>query len=48
MDEHILAAAFRRDKSKALCGVEELHCSDGHLIVPVIGFHAGNMPTQRE
>ncbi len=28
VDEHVLAAAFRRDKAKALGGVEELHGSD--------------------
>src|SRR6185312_3800456 len=31
MDEYVLAAAFRRDEAKALCGIEELHGSDRHF-----------------
>ena len=27
-----LAAAIRRDKAKTLGGIEELHCTDGHVI----------------
>src|SRR5215469_4829018 len=34
MDEHVLAAAFRRDEAKALGGIEEFHGSDSHMIVP--------------
>src|ERR1700760_1849153 len=34
MDEHVLAAAFRRDEAKTLGGVEELYGSDGHLQFP--------------
>src|ERR1700744_3205089 len=34
MDEHVLAAAFRRDEAKTLGGVEELYGSDGHLSFP--------------
>src|SRR6185437_4767619 len=34
MDEHVLRAAFRGDKSKAFAGIEKLHCSDSHLIAP--------------
>ena len=30
MDEHVLAAAFRRDEAKAFVRIEELHCSDRH------------------
>jgi len=30
MDEHVLAAAFRRDETKTFGGVEELYGSDGH------------------
>jgi hypothetical protein len=34
MDEYVLRAAFRGDKSKAFAGIEKLHCSDSHLIAP--------------
>ena len=30
MDKDVLAATFRRDESETLCGIEKLHCSDGH------------------
>jgi hypothetical protein len=30
VDEDVLAAAFRRDESEALCGVEELDLTDSH------------------
>jgi hypothetical protein len=32
MDEYVLAAALWRDESETLCGVEKLHCTDGHLL----------------
>jgi hypothetical protein len=39
MDEHVLAAAIRRDEAEALCGIEELHGADGHWIfLSVIGL----------
>src|SRR6185437_15502712 len=31
VDEHVLAAAFRRDEAKALGGIEELNGTDRHL-----------------
>jgi hypothetical protein len=36
MHEHVLAAAFRRNESEALCGVEELHGTDRHSGLPVV------------
>jgi hypothetical protein len=30
VDENVLSAAFRRDESEALGGVEELDLTDGH------------------
>src|SRR5580692_5746882 len=32
MDENVLAAAVRRDETKAFGGIEELHGADGHCI----------------
>jgi hypothetical protein len=34
MDKYVFAAIFRRDESETLGGVEEFHCSDGHLRFP--------------
>jgi hypothetical protein len=31
VNEHVLAAAFRRDESKAFAGVEKLYGSDRHV-----------------
>src|SRR6476646_10716148 len=31
VNEHVLAAVFRRDEAEALAGVEKLHCSDRHV-----------------
>jgi hypothetical protein len=39
MNEHVLAAAFRRDEAKTLGGIEELHGSYGHdLLLMRNGF----------
>jgi hypothetical protein len=43
MDEYVLAAAFRRNKTKTLGGVEKLHCSDGHEWFPLHRFRVHDM-----
>jgi len=40
VDEHVLGAAFRRDESETLGGIEELHGTVGHCLV----FHNMEIP----
>jgi hypothetical protein len=47
MDEHVLAAAFRRDEAKALGGVEKFHGTDRHLAVPALST-GRRMPDGRD
>src|ERR1700742_3510009 len=47
MDEHVLAAAFRRDEAKTFGGVEELYGSDGHLSFPSQNPHGQHAQTAR-
>ncbi len=47
MDEHVLAAAFRRDEAKALGGVEELY---GSMVIYsfLVVIRASDMPERRD